>query len=101
MAENIRMIAMGCKPDPTRFKVLETKKLHGCTIVLAEYEGCKTFDGKKLMLLSGYHDEFETLDPHFLDEEYAVIGRFIPTERGWEMAEKAAETYCGDSHLLC
>lgn len=92
MGQDIKMIAMGCKPDPTKFEIVELEHCHACTIILAKYEGCKTFDGNKLILLDGIHNlmDFETLDPHFLDEEYAVIGRFIPNEKGWTMARASA-----------
>jgi hypothetical protein len=95
MKSDIKMIAMGCKPDPYKFEIDELEHVGNCTIILANYEGCKTFDGNKLMLLRGIHNlmDFETLDPHFLDEEYAVVARFIPNEVGWKMARVAAYVF--------
>jgi hypothetical protein len=93
MRADIKMIAMGCKPDPSNFTIKYLKLVCGNTIVLAQYHGCKTFDGDKLILLKGNWnlDQLTTLDPHFLDENYAVIGRFIPTELGFKMAKAAAQ----------
>ncbi len=89
-APTIQKVAMGAKPDPHNFTVLRWELVQGNTIVLALYPGSLTFHGQKLMLLRGEHTEFTTLDPHFLDEEYAVVARFIPTDKGWEMARMCA-----------
>lgn len=87
----IEKIAMGCKPDPYKFKIIKHEKVGGGTIVLANYEGCISFGGNKLMLLKGEVDlDRKTLDPHFLDETYEVVGRFIPTYEGWQMAKICA-----------
>jgi hypothetical protein len=90
--KNIDMIAMGCKPDPTNFKIVKIASLGDYTIVEANYNGCLSFGGNKLMLLDGIFEEkdFSTLDPHFLTEDYAVIARFVPTNFGWYMATKLA-----------
>ncbi len=92
MSPDIKMIAMGCKPDPTKFEITHIFWNCGQTIIQANYHGCLSFGGAKLMLLKGVHskEDFETLDPHFLDEKYAVIGRFIPNELGWKLALAAS-----------
>jgi len=92
MNSDIKMIAMGCKPDPYKFKITRVENYNGNTIIKAKYDGCLTFGGEKLMLLKGIHlaTSLETLDPHFLDEDYAVIARFIPNEMGWKMARICA-----------
>lgn len=89
-------IAMGAKPDPYKYHIKSWKVVGGNTIILAQYEGCKTFNGDKLMVLRGIHhiEDGEPLDPHFLDEEHAVIARFIPTEDGWNMAKTVASYMC-------
>jgi hypothetical protein len=86
----VEKIAMGCKPDPYKFTIKETRIINGNTIMLANYHGCLSFGGDKLMLLAGEHVIGETLDPHFLDNEYAVRARFIPTSDGWKLAELCA-----------
>lgn len=93
----IQKVAMGTKPDPCNFTIIRYEINNGNTIVLALYPGSITFDGQKLMLLRGIYTEFTTLDPHFLDEEYAVVARFIPNDLGWVMArECAAQVSCID-----
>lgn len=88
----IEKIAMGCKPDPFNFKIVKSEIVSDNTIIMANYGGA-TFNGNKLMLLRGVFDveKLESLDPHFLDEDYAVIARFIPTEEGWAMAKLCAK----------
>ena len=94
MNTDIKMIAMGCKPDPTKFIIKDIKLVCGNTIILANYTGCKTFNGDKLMVLKGNWNvnDFETLDPHFLDEDYAVVARFIPTKLGMKLAKEVAKS---------
>lgn len=91
MNDPMRQIAMGCKPDPYNFKIVKIEQLKNYTIVEANYDGCLSFDGNKLMLIKGIYKSFEALDPHFLNEEYPVIARFQPTEIGWDMAIASAE----------
>lgn len=88
----IEKVAMGCKPDPFKFKVTHSEKVNGNTIITANYGG-ETFNGDKLMVLRGIFDvdKLESLDPHFLDEEYAVVARFIPTEEGLRLARLCAK----------
>lgn len=76
-------------PDPKNFII---KELHQCgdnLIILANYPGCTTFNGDKILVLRETHvdDYVEELDPHF-SEDGKVIARFIPTEEGMEMAMK-------------
>ena len=68
----VEKIAMGCKPDPYKFTVTKKEHVNGHTIIQANYGG-DTFNGEKLMLLKGVHEDFTTLDPHFLDEDHIVI----------------------------
>lgn len=87
----LNKIAMGCKPDPYKFKIIKTEIVNGNTIVLANFEGCLSFSGNKLMLLRGTPEISDVLDPHFLNETYPVIARFIPTDEGWNMAKLCAK----------
>jgi hypothetical protein len=87
----IHKIAMGAKPDPYKFKIVQKEIVNGNTVILANYEGCLTFGGNKLMLLKGEHEIGETLDPHFLDDDYPVVARFVPNEDGWNLARICAE----------
>lgn len=82
---------MGAKPDPTKFKIQQREIVSGNLIILAHYQGCLTFGGYKLMVLRGTPSIGNTLDPHFLDEEYPVVARFIPNELGWKLARITAQ----------
>jgi hypothetical protein len=102
METNIKQIAMGCKPNPFDYHVKKTEIVNGNTIVLANYHGCQSFNGDKLMLLRGmlprdfytntatHSVSTDPLDPHFLNEDYPVVARFIPNEDGWKMARLCA-----------
>lgn len=84
---SVLKVAMGAKPDPYNFKIIDRVIISGYTIILANYTGSVTFGGDKLMLLKGEFDgDLESLDPHFLDDDHAVIARFIPNHLGCEMA---------------
>lgn len=84
---------MGCKPDPFKFKIVHSEIVNENTIIIANYGG-ETFNGDKLMLLRGVFDvdKLESLDPHFLDEDYAVVARFVPTKEGLELARLCADS---------
>lgn len=81
----IEKIGMGTKPDPYKFKIVRLEVVGENTVIMANYDGCTTYDGNKLMVLKGIHKEFETLDPHFI-EDHPVLARFPPTDEGWELA---------------
>ena len=87
----IEKIAMGCKPDPFKFTVIHSEIVNDNTIIIANYGG-QTFNGNKLMVLRGVFDvaNLTSLDPHFLDEDYAVVARFVPTDEGLELARLCA-----------
>lgn len=76
---------MGVKPDPFNFVIKHQEYVNGNTIVIANYGG-KTFNGDKLIVLRGRHENITVLDPHFLNESYPVFARFIPTEEGLKLA---------------
>lgn len=90
---------MGCKPDPTNFKIEYIFHVGDCTIIQANYGGA-TFGGSKLMVLRGRYDraDLPTLDPHFLNEEYPVFARFQPNELGMHLATLVANqvTFAGN-----
>ena len=88
---NIKQVAMGCKPDPTKFEIVYFEVVNNNTIIIANYGG-ETFNGDKLMVLRGVVDveDLITLDPHFLNEEYPVFARFQPTEEGKMLAHITA-----------
>jgi hypothetical protein len=75
------------------FKVLEEEIVNGRSILLVQYDGCTTFNGKKLMLLkclwsSVPHD---SLDPHFT-EASIILARFEPNLVGVMLARRCAKT---------
>jgi len=88
---NINQIAMGAKPDPFKFEIKSLEHVFGSTIIIANYGGL-TFEGDKLMVLQGVFnkEDFTTLDPHFLNEEYPVYASFQPTKEGLELARHLA-----------
>jgi hypothetical protein len=83
---NINQIAMGAKPDPFKFTIIWKEIVNGNTIIVANYHGCLTFGGNKLMVLRGTPNIETCLDPHFLNEDYPVIARFPPTAEGRKLA---------------
>lgn len=84
-------IGMGTKPDPFKFTIIKKEVIGNYTLVLANYNGCTTFGGNKLILVKGIREEFTTFDPHFLEGHF-VLARFEPTDYGWEMAKKFAQS---------
>ena len=90
MKVEIQKIAMGCKPDPYKFTILERHVINTHTIILAQYEGCLSFGGNKLRLCRGIiQPDIETLDPHFI-EGHHIVARFEPTPEGMRLARICA-----------
>jgi hypothetical protein len=86
----IEKIGMGTKPDPFKFTIVKIEEINDNTIILANYHGCTTFGGHKLMLFRGkLSASRQTLDPHFF-EGHSIVARFIPTEDGWKLARICA-----------
>ncbi len=84
---------MGAKPDPFKFEIVRFESCGSYYVIVeAKYEGCKTYNGHKLMLLRGTENpcDRQSLDPHFL-EGHCVIARFEPTVLGWELARLCGE----------
>lgn len=79
-------------PNPHSFSVIDYEVVGNSTILLARYHGCTTFGGLKLLLLNIQWDNRTVLDPHFLNAEHIVKARFEPTDLGYKLARKCAET---------
>ena len=73
-------------PDPSRWALLrKTEYPHGYAL-MAEYFGCDTFEGRKIMVYRGQYKVRRVLDPHFADTDDSPIARFKPDEEGWDAA---------------
>jgi len=84
-------------PDPYDFIIesITESPLKNFCLVLAKYNGCTTFNGKKLMLLKGSRKEIEKLtklDPHLLGKDRIVIARFEPNKLGIAIGKKILKT---------
>lgn len=79
-------------PDPNRFKVLRIEVCGQYQIVEVRYDGCTTFNGRKLLLMR-LSEIGKSLDPHLLGNGHPVVARFEPTKIGWEMARRSAQQY--------
>lgn len=81
-------------PDPTRYDILRSEQVGKYLIVMLRYHGCTNYEGVKV---SVYRDctlkqlrAQKRIDPHFAESKkfHSPIARFVPTEDGWEMAQK-------------
>ncbi len=84
-------------PDPTNFKIIDSKIVGGYTCLVVIYPNCTTFGGKKFIILLGeYSSEklasIKTLDPHFLDKQDPIIvARIRPDEAGMNFISALGE----------
>lgn len=88
-------------PDPTNYIINSDITIHGYLILDITYRGCTNFEGNKILvfdhgvtidkLINQY-----AIDPHFSDNTNMIspIARFVPTDKGWDMAMHFAKTYC-------
>ena len=86
-------------PNPNNFKIESAKEIYGYLILKINYPDCKNYEGNKILVF----DKGVTLidlmnqkiiDPHFSNNTKYIspIARFEPTDRGWTMAIRFAET---------
>lgn len=80
-------------PDPARFSVLRVwAGTDGLLLAELRFASATNYDGRKLVLLSGVHEQWlrepgRRLDPHFVEVEgHPVVARFAPTTAGYRLA---------------
>lgn len=79
-------------PDPKRYTILKSQHTEGYLILMVRYDGCTTFEGKKILVYAGVTiadlQKQASLDPHFSENPnfHSPIARFLPTDEGWRMA---------------
>ncbi len=82
-------------PDPMRFDLLVVKQIGNCVIVKIHYPDCINFGGNKICVFMGVTvDEIRSateIDPHFAEDGFAPIARFMPTIDGYDMAVRFCE----------
>ena len=82
-------------PVATNFTIVKGVKIGDWVVVEIKYPDAITYGGRKILVYDSY-DEFTKLvksgsiDPHFLEDKYSPIARFVATEQGWELAKQLA-----------
>jgi hypothetical protein len=81
--------------NPENYEILRSLQMGKYLIVEIKYPDCKNYEGKKIMVYEGDIKQLvsqKKIDPHFSDNcaFKSPIGRFEPTNRGWNMAK----TFC-------
>lgn len=78
-------------PDPAKFKIVQIKRYGRYVMVVADYQGCTNFEGRKVLIYRDFPpvDSITTLDPHFSkDSVLSPLARFEPSCSGMRLAEK-------------
>ena len=75
-------------PDPSKYKIIKNLEIGGNTLLMAQYEGCTNYEGKKILLYKASYEELlqqDVLDPHFSKSKlfHHPFARFRPTNDGW------------------
>ena len=88
-------------PNPALFKLLQVEGFMGAeggvpvTVAQIKYPNCTNYEGNKVLVFRGLTPKqvrgFIKIDPHFT-ESSKVFARFAPTDLGWDMAIKFAQT---------
>jgi len=86
-------------PNPRNFKVIREQTIRGFLVVEVEYPDAKNFEGRKIMVYSGFTSSKDLLDatcgeldPHFSEHGVSPVARFKPGFVGWKHAINFA--YC-------
>lgn len=86
-------------PNPNKFRwTKEAQQTHsnGWTVVLIRYHDCTNYEGLKLLVYDNAGkfmtlEKLGSIDPHFDNQSYSPIARFVPTAKGWDLANKFAK----------
>lgn len=84
-------------PSPYKFKIEHMETIGFHTILLVKYEDAFNYDGLKILVYKTSNEANEDLikcmfrdmkiiDPHFIENEFSPIARFVPTKSGLSMA---------------
>ena len=87
-------------PNPANFKIIREKVILHLSPILVlevEYPDAKNFEGRKMMVYSGFESSKQLLavtggklDPHFSETGVSPTARFRPGASGWSNALKFA-----------
>jgi hypothetical protein len=81
-------------PNPTRFKILKSRKIGNFAVMFINYPNCTNYEGNKILVFEGISikalKERSVIDPHFTDSKFEphLVARFEPTDKGWGYAIK-------------
>lgn len=89
-------------PDPKNYSVVKWVEYRVSNkvvlVLLVNYPDCKNYEGNKILVYHGVCYEAllkqGTIDPHFCDNSqfHSPIARFEPTKRGWDNANRFADS---------
>jgi len=83
-------------PNPCVFNVEKTEQVGVMLIALVNYPNCTNYEGNKILVFKDMTpDKLKSLskiDPHFTDSGVSPILRVVPSNEGWEIARKCAQT---------
>lgn len=76
-------------PNPNNFKILDYFIDKEFLLVKINYPNATNFEGNKIMLYKGLNFldlvNSKSIDPHFYEDKFSPIARFVPTDQGWKM----------------
>jgi hypothetical protein len=85
-------------PNPANFSILKFEMVGEFLILFVRYPDCTNFEGRKILVFEDISadDLFDQkrLDPHFCEECFSPIARFVPTQHGWDLAMKFCQKCC-------
>jgi len=89
-------------PNPNNWIILSHQKINQFLVVKIKYPDCDNYEGEKILVyenitLAKLRKQVK-IDPHFSEnKEYkSPIARFVPTDRGWDMAVTFCEALSND-----
>lgn len=72
-------------PDPWKFEIVRSFQIKKIFVSEIRYEGCTTFEGRKILVTSWDPATKSHIDPHFTAGG-GLLARFEPTEDGFTHA---------------
>jgi len=91
IVEKVKQVVLP-NPNPRKFRIMRHTHVHNFLIVEVRYPDCINYEGRKILVYENIDlaklKAQGHIDPHFSSSTrfYSPIARFVPTERGWDMA---------------
>lgn len=87
-------------PDPDNYKIVKAQEEGKYLVIKINYPDCTNYEGNKILVFESSLLDIvnqKVIDPHFFENKKikSPVARFVPSDKGWNMAVKFAKMMNG------